>query len=141
MLRSRHTLWTPKLVTPLLNFEASDLEAEAGGIGLGELVAPPLREQRRSRLTCGFGCMRWASASSNSASSPMPQGNCRNRRGRLASPLASTRQKKALSIAQNALKRAPLLIPLFNHCYIPCNTCLAKNPRRESHLLLWSGSL
>ncbi|KZV22122.1 hypothetical protein F511_11650 [Dorcoceras hygrometricum] len=36
--------------------------------------------------------------------------------------------EKALRIARNALKRAPLLIPVFNHCYIPCNPCLAGNP-------------
>ncbi|XP_010263537.1 PREDICTED: uncharacterized protein LOC104601774 [Nelumbo nucifera] len=36
--------------------------------------------------------------------------------------------EKALRIARNALKRAPLLIPLFNHCYIPCNPPLAGNP-------------
>ncbi|KAL3833340.1 hypothetical protein ACJIZ3_008076 [Penstemon smallii] len=36
--------------------------------------------------------------------------------------------EKALKIARNALKRAPLLIPIFNHCYIPCNPCLAGNP-------------
>ncbi|KAK4426368.1 hypothetical protein Salat_1405400 [Sesamum alatum] len=36
--------------------------------------------------------------------------------------------EKALKIARNALKRAPLLIPIFHHCYIPCNPCLAGNP-------------
>ncbi|CAK9166506.1 unnamed protein product [Ilex paraguariensis] len=36
--------------------------------------------------------------------------------------------EKALKIARNALKRAPLLIPIFNHCYIPCNPPLAGNP-------------
>uniref|UniRef100_A0A5B7BLU9 Knr4/Smi1-like domain-containing protein n=1 Tax=Davidia involucrata TaxID=16924 RepID=A0A5B7BLU9_DAVIN len=36
--------------------------------------------------------------------------------------------EKALKIARNALKRAPLLIPIFNHCYIPCNPSLAGNP-------------
>ncbi|KAL8528678.1 hypothetical protein ACS0TY_006216 [Phlomoides rotata] len=36
--------------------------------------------------------------------------------------------EKSLKIARNALKRAPLLIPVFNHCYIPCNPCLAGNP-------------
>lgn len=36
--------------------------------------------------------------------------------------------EKALRVARNALKRAPLLIPIFNHCYIPCNPCLAGNP-------------
>ncbi|KAK9166362.1 hypothetical protein Scep_001553 [Stephania cephalantha] len=36
--------------------------------------------------------------------------------------------EKALRIARNALKKAPLLIPLFNHCYIPSNPSLAGNP-------------
>lgn len=36
--------------------------------------------------------------------------------------------EKALKVARNALKRAPLLIPIFNHCYIPCNPSLAGNP-------------
>ncbi|XAR57792.1 hypothetical protein NMG60_11026057 [Bertholletia excelsa] len=36
--------------------------------------------------------------------------------------------EKALKIARNAIKRAPLLIPIFNHCYLPCNPCLAGNP-------------
>ncbi|KAK9948920.1 hypothetical protein M0R45_004473 [Rubus argutus] len=36
--------------------------------------------------------------------------------------------ERALRVARNALKRAPLLIPIFNHCYIPCNPCLAGNP-------------
>ncbi|OVA15823.1 hypothetical protein BVC80_1825g69 [Macleaya cordata] len=36
--------------------------------------------------------------------------------------------EKALRIARNSLKKAPLLIPLFNHCYIPCNPSLAGNP-------------
>ncbi|GJS53058.1 hypothetical protein Tco_0626420 [Tanacetum coccineum] len=36
--------------------------------------------------------------------------------------------EKAMKIARNALKRAPLLVPVFNHCYIPCNPPLAGNP-------------
>ncbi|KAL1196530.1 hypothetical protein V5N11_023220 [Cardamine amara subsp. amara] len=36
--------------------------------------------------------------------------------------------EKALRVARNALKRAPLLIPIFDHCYIPCNPSLAGNP-------------
>ncbi|KAJ8764541.1 hypothetical protein K2173_006281 [Erythroxylum novogranatense] len=36
--------------------------------------------------------------------------------------------EKALRVARNALKRAPLLIPIFNHCYIPCQPSLAGNP-------------
>ncbi|XP_027347885.1 uncharacterized protein LOC113859273 [Abrus precatorius] len=36
--------------------------------------------------------------------------------------------EKALQVARNALKRAPLLIPIFNHCYVPCNPSLAGNP-------------
>ncbi|XP_058089516.1 uncharacterized protein LOC131236410 [Magnolia sinica] len=36
--------------------------------------------------------------------------------------------ERALRIARVALRRAPLLIPLFNRCYIPCNPSLAGNP-------------
>ncbi|CAN1190865.1 hypothetical protein LINPERPRIM_LOCUS39882 [Linum perenne] len=36
--------------------------------------------------------------------------------------------EKALKVARNALKRAPLLIPIFHHCYIPCQPSLAGNP-------------
>lgn len=36
--------------------------------------------------------------------------------------------EKALRVARSALKKAPLLIPIFGHCYIPCNPCLAGNP-------------
>jgi hypothetical protein len=39
-----------------------------------------------------------------------------------------TDPEKALLVARNALKKAPLLIPIFNHCYIPCNPSLAGNP-------------
>ncbi|KAI8535140.1 hypothetical protein RHMOL_Rhmol10G0152500 [Rhododendron molle] len=36
--------------------------------------------------------------------------------------------EKALKIARSEIKRAPLLIPIFSHCYIPCNPSLAGNP-------------
>ncbi|KAK4790327.1 hypothetical protein SAY86_017631 [Trapa natans] len=36
--------------------------------------------------------------------------------------------EKAFRLARNALRRAPLLIPIFNRCYIPCRPCLAGNP-------------
>lgn len=36
--------------------------------------------------------------------------------------------EKALKMARNELKKAPLLIPVFSRCYIPCNPTLAGNP-------------
>ncbi|KAK9067060.1 hypothetical protein SSX86_014384 [Deinandra increscens subsp. villosa] len=39
-----------------------------------------------------------------------------------------TEPEKAMKTARNALKRAPVLVPVFNHCYIPCNPSLAGNP-------------
>ncbi|KAL5992829.1 hypothetical protein ACLOJK_013748 [Asimina triloba] len=36
--------------------------------------------------------------------------------------------ERALRIARVSLRKAPLLIPLFNRCYIPCNPSLAGNP-------------
>ncbi|KAF2295248.1 hypothetical protein GH714_032294 [Hevea brasiliensis] len=53
--------------------------------------------------------------------------------------------EKALRVARNALKRAPLLIPIFNHCYIPCQPSLAGNPiffvDEKSDFLLRFGSI
>ncbi|XP_047319077.1 uncharacterized protein LOC124922387 [Impatiens glandulifera] len=36
--------------------------------------------------------------------------------------------EKALRIARFEIKRGPLLIPILNHCYIPCTPSLAGNP-------------
>ncbi|CAL9117740.1 unnamed protein product [Musa textilis] len=35
---------------------------------------------------------------------------------------------RALRCARAALRRAPLLLPLFGRCYLPCYPCLAGNP-------------
>ncbi|CAL9099646.1 unnamed protein product [Musa acuminata var. zebrina] len=35
---------------------------------------------------------------------------------------------RAIRLARAALRRAPLLIPVFDRCYIPCRPCLAGNP-------------
>ncbi|KAF8695128.1 hypothetical protein HU200_037737 [Digitaria exilis] len=35
---------------------------------------------------------------------------------------------RALRLARSAIRRAPLLVPLFDRCYIPCRPCLAGNP-------------
>ncbi|KAJ4812592.1 hypothetical protein LUZ62_025158 [Rhynchospora pubera] len=35
---------------------------------------------------------------------------------------------RALRAARSAIRRAPLLIPLFDRCYVPCRPCLAGNP-------------
>lgn len=42
--------------------------------------------------------------------------------------LRPSEPEKALRVARNALKKAPLLIPIFNHCYIPSYPSLAGNP-------------
>ncbi|XP_072982124.1 uncharacterized protein [Typha latifolia] len=36
--------------------------------------------------------------------------------------------ERAIRLARSALRRAPLLIPLFDRCYIPCRPSLAGNP-------------
>ncbi|KAG1334657.1 hypothetical protein COCNU_03G007760 [Cocos nucifera] len=36
--------------------------------------------------------------------------------------------ERALRLARSALRRAPLLIPLFGRCYVPCHPALAGNP-------------
>ncbi|KAJ7299055.1 hypothetical protein O6H91_06G045600 [Diphasiastrum complanatum] len=35
---------------------------------------------------------------------------------------------QAVSIARSALKKAPILVPIYNHCYIPSTPSLAGNP-------------
>ncbi|WOL20014.1 hypothetical protein Cni_G28816 [Canna indica] len=35
---------------------------------------------------------------------------------------------RALRIARAALRRSPVLIPVFDRCYIPCRPCIAGNP-------------
>ncbi|XP_006660695.2 uncharacterized protein LOC102712108 [Oryza brachyantha] len=35
---------------------------------------------------------------------------------------------RARRLARSAIRRAPLLVPLFDRCYLPCRPCLAGNP-------------
>ncbi|CAL5088014.1 unnamed protein product [Urochloa decumbens] len=35
---------------------------------------------------------------------------------------------RAMRLARAAIRRAPLLVPLFDRCYLPCHPCLAGNP-------------
>ncbi|CAN6196183.1 unnamed protein product [Urochloa humidicola] len=35
---------------------------------------------------------------------------------------------RAMRLARAAIRRAPLLVPLFDRCYLPCRPCLAGNP-------------
>ncbi|XP_051204906.1 uncharacterized protein [Lolium perenne] len=35
---------------------------------------------------------------------------------------------RALRLARSAIRRAPLLVPLFDRCFLPCQPCLAGNP-------------
>ncbi|KAF8762593.1 hypothetical protein HU200_009293 [Digitaria exilis] len=35
---------------------------------------------------------------------------------------------RALRLARSAIRRAPLLVPLFDRCFLPCRPCLAGNP-------------
>ena len=35
---------------------------------------------------------------------------------------------RARGLARSAIRRAPLLVPLFDRCFLPCRPCLAGNP-------------
>uniref|UniRef100_A0A0D9XEG9 Knr4/Smi1-like domain-containing protein n=1 Tax=Leersia perrieri TaxID=77586 RepID=A0A0D9XEG9_9ORYZ len=35
---------------------------------------------------------------------------------------------RARRVARSSIRRAPLLVPLFDRCYLPCRPCLAGNP-------------
>uniref|UniRef100_A0A7N1A6S5 Uncharacterized protein n=1 Tax=Kalanchoe fedtschenkoi TaxID=63787 RepID=A0A7N1A6S5_KALFE len=89
--------------------EFAKLEAE-----FAFLFPPDLRAILSSGLPAGPGFPDWRGKSGLKAA--------------LDLPIAAASFQIALRAARAALKRAPRLVPLFNHCYIPCNPPLAGNP-------------
>ncbi|KAF9621599.1 hypothetical protein IFM89_023774 [Coptis chinensis] len=112
--------------------EFARIEAEFGFV-----FPPDLRAVLSSGLPIGAGFPDWRAGSSSrfhlKASLDLPIAAisfqiARNAFWPKSWGTKPSEPEKALRIARNALKKAPLLIPLFNHCYIPCNPSLAGNP-------------
>ncbi|RZC45662.1 hypothetical protein C5167_038607 [Papaver somniferum] len=117
----------------------SDSEFAITEAEFGFVFPPDLRAVLSAGLPIGAGFPNWRASSSSSSRFHL--------RSLLDLPIAAisfqigknslwpkswgvkpSDPEKAIRVARNSLKKAPLLIPLFNHCYIPCNPCLAGNP-------------
>ncbi|KAJ4967927.1 hypothetical protein NE237_014628 [Protea cynaroides] len=106
----------------------SDAEFARSKVEFGFVFPPDLRPVLSAGLRVGPGFTDWrASAGSRlhlRASLDLPIATISFHIARNALWPKSWRSRpydpeKALRVARNALKRAPLWIPLFNHCYIP----------------------
>ncbi|KAL4375902.1 hypothetical protein GQ457_02G007840 [Hibiscus cannabinus] len=114
----------------------SDAETARAEAEFGFVFPPDLRAILSAGLPVGPGFPDWRSAGARlhlraSLDLPIAAISFQIARNTLWSKSWGPRPsdpEKALRVARNALKRAPLLIPIFNHCYIPCNPSLAGNP-------------
>ncbi|KAK8517537.1 hypothetical protein V6N13_127707 [Hibiscus sabdariffa] len=114
----------------------SDAEFARAEAEFGFVFPPDLRAILSAGLPVGPGFPDWRSAGARlhlraSLDLPIAAISFQIARNTLWSKSWGPRPsdpEKALRVARNALKRAPLLIPIFNHCYIPCNPSLAGNP-------------
>ncbi|XWS41908.1 hypothetical protein CRYUN_Cryun17cG0122600 [Craigia yunnanensis] len=114
----------------------SDAEFARAEAEFGFVFPPDLRAILSAGLPVGPGFPDWRCAGARlhlraSLDLPMAAISFQIARNTLWSKSWGPRPsdpEKALRVARNALKRAPLLIPIFKHCYIPCNPSLAGNP-------------
>ncbi|KAG2719815.1 hypothetical protein I3760_02G008800 [Carya illinoinensis] len=114
----------------------SDAEFALAEAEFGFAFPPDLRAVLSAGLPVGPGFPDWRAAGArlhlrSSLDLPIAAISLQIARNTLWSKswgLRPSDPEKALRVARKALKRAPLLIPIFNHCYIPCNPCLAGNP-------------
>uniref|UniRef100_A0A7N0T9H0 Knr4/Smi1-like domain-containing protein n=1 Tax=Kalanchoe fedtschenkoi TaxID=63787 RepID=A0A7N0T9H0_KALFE len=112
----------------LSDAEFAKLEAE-----FAFLFPPDLRAILSSGLPAGPGFPDWRGKSGLKAALDLPiaAASFQIVKNGLWSKLWGAKPAepdKALRAARAALKRAPRLVPVFNHCYIPCNPPLAGNP-------------
>uniref|UniRef100_A0A7N0TDP7 Uncharacterized protein n=1 Tax=Kalanchoe fedtschenkoi TaxID=63787 RepID=A0A7N0TDP7_KALFE len=106
--------------------EFAKLEAE-----FAFLFPPDLRAILSSGLPAGPGFPDWRGKSGLKAALDLPIAAASFqivKNGLWSKLLAPAEPDKALRAAKAALKRAPRLVSVFNHCYIPCNPPLAGNP-------------
>ncbi|CAO2207004.1 unnamed protein product [Urochloa humidicola] len=112
----------------LTELELSRAEAE-----LGFAFPPDLRAVLAAGLPSGPGFPDWrARAGLRSAFDlPIAAASLQIARGALWPRCWAPRPAdpdRALRLARSAIRRAPLLVPLFDRCFLPCRPCLAGNP-------------
>eukprot|EP01018_Ginkgo_biloba_P002094 Gb_06072 [translate_table: standard] len=96
---------------------------------------PDLRSILQEGLPVGVGFPNWRSGATQQLRMmmdlPMAGLSCEISKGRFwwrdwGSQPSNT--EAALEIARNYFRQAPVLVPIYSHCYIPCSPNLAGNP-------------
>ncbi|AQK51791.1 hypothetical protein Zm00014a_007377 [Zea mays] len=112
----------------LTELELAHAEAE-----MGFAFPPDLRAVLAAGLPSGPGFADWRSCAGLRSAFDMPivAASLQIARGALWPRCWGPRPAdpdRALRLARSAIRRAPLLVPLFDRCFLPCRPCLAGNP-------------
>jgi hypothetical protein len=123
-LRAAHVAVLPGLT----ELELARAEAE-----LGFAFPPDLRAVLAAGLPSGPGFPDWRSRAGlrSAFDLPIAAASLQIARGALWPRCWGARPAdpdRALRLARSAIRRAPLLVPLFDRCFLPCRPCLAGNP-------------
>jgi hypothetical protein len=111
----------------------TELELARAEAEMGFAFPPDLRAVLAAGLPSGPGFPDWrARAGLRSAFDlPIAAASLQIARGALWPRCWGPRPAdpdRALRLARSAIRRAPLLVPLFDRCFLPCRPCLAGNP-------------
>ncbi|OQU80634.1 hypothetical protein SORBI_3007G156101 [Sorghum bicolor] len=111
----------------------TDLELARAEAELGFAFPPDLRAVLAAGVPSGPGFPDWRSRSGLRAAFDLPiaAASLQIARGALWPRCWGARPAdpdRALRLARSAIRRAPLLVPLFDRCFLPCRPCLAGNP-------------
>jgi hypothetical protein len=111
----------------------SDAEFARAEAEFGFAFPPDLRAVLALGLPSGPGFPDWRGRSGLRAAFDLPLAatSLQTARGALWPRCWGTKPAdpdRARRVARSAIRRAPVLVPLFDRCYLPCRPCLAGNP-------------
>ncbi|RCV31481.1 hypothetical protein SETIT_6G181100v2 [Setaria italica] len=111
----------------------TELELARAEAEMGFAFPPDLRAVLAAGLPSGPGFPDWRSRAGlrSAFDLPIAAASLQIARGALWPRCWGPRPAdpdRALRLARSAIRRAPLLVPLFDRCFLPCRPCLAGNP-------------
>lgn len=111
----------------------TELELARAEASLGFAFPPDLRAVLAAGLPSGPGFPDWRTRAGlrSAFDLPIAAASLQIARGALWPRCWGPRPAdpdRALRLARAAIRRAPLLVPLFDRCFLPCRPCLAGNP-------------
>ncbi|ONM03668.1 uncharacterized protein [Zea mays] len=111
----------------------TELELARAEAEMGFAFPPDLRAVLAAGLPSGPGFPDWRSRAGlrSAFDLPIAAASLQIARGALWPRCWGARPAdpdRALRLARSAIRRAPLLVPLFDRCFLPCRPCLAGNP-------------